>query len=157
MKRPVRLPLLSLALTLCAASVPQQARASASPEVGLDVSALTAMEERAAAAEPKERCYLYTELLHGWTELASRNMADGNDTEAAQAIARADADVNRLKAALAKDSKRLKNAELMLEHTAHRLSDMVRVASLDQHDTMQGVLKHLNSVHDDLLAQIFAH
>ncbi|HLI76928.1 MAG TPA: hypothetical protein VKV02_08275, partial [Acidobacteriaceae bacterium] len=105
----------------------------------------------------KDRCYLYTELLHEWTELAGREMAGGNETDAAAAIAHADADAARLKSALANDSKRLKNAELLLEHTAHRLSDMVRVASMEQHDNMQTVLKHLNSVHDALLAQIFAH
>jgi hypothetical protein len=123
----------------------------------MDPSALVQLEQRAASAEPRERCYLYTELLHQWTELAGRAMADGDDTVAATAIEHADSDAARLKAVIERDSKRLKNAELLLEHTAHRLSDMVRVATMDQHDAMQSVLKHLNSVHDELLAQIFAH
>ncbi|MBE7181632.1 MAG: hypothetical protein INR71_10580 [Terriglobus roseus] len=96
-------------------------------------------------------------MLHGWTELAGRSMAAGNEADAVEELSHADADANHLKAALAHDSKRLKNAELILERSAHRLSDMVRAASLDQHDAMQAVLKHLNSVHDALLAQIFAH
>lgn len=149
--------LLAFLLLSSSAIAPRFARAATAFENTFDASALTAMEERAATAEPKERCYLYTELLHDWTELASRSMASGNDTQAVQELAHADADANQLKAALARDSKRLKNAELILEHTAHRLSDMVRVASMDQHDTMQGILKHLNSVHDALLAEIFAH
>jgi hypothetical protein len=145
------------ATVLCAGLAARPARASGPAEPALDAAALTDLEQRAAAADIKDRCYLYTELLHGWTELAGRAMAEGNDTETVKAIARADADAAQLKAALANDSKRLKNAELLLEHTAHRLSDMVRVASLDQHDALQGVLKHLNNVHDALLAQIFAH
>ena len=148
---------LRIALPLLAFVLIRPAFASAPPEVPMDASALSDLEQRAASAEPKDRCFLYSELLHGWTELAGRNMANGDETDAAQAIAHADDDVQHLKAALAADSKRLKNAELILEHTAHRLSDMVRVASMDQHDTMQNVLKHLNNVHDALLAQLFAH
>ncbi len=135
----------------------RSAHAAAPEEAGLDTTALTSMEQRAAVAEPRERCYLYTELLHGWTELAGKAMTDGRDTEAVSAMQRADHDAAKLKEAIGRDSKRLKNAELLLEHTAHRLSDMVRVASMEQHDAMQGVLRHFNSVHDDLLAQIFAH
>lgn len=146
-----------IATALLASTLARPASASNLTETPLDATALTGLEQRAAAAEPKERCFLYTELLHGWTELAGRSMATGNETDAAQALAHADADAVQLKAALATDSKRLKNAELILEHTAHRLSDMVRVASMEQHDNMQAVLKHLNNVHDALLAQIFAH
>ena len=142
---------------LLAGATARPALASGPVELALDAAALTTMEQRAAAAEPKERCYLYSELLHGWTELASRNMTDGNESEAVQAMLHADADVAQLKSTLANDSKRLKNAELLLEHTAHHLSDMVRVASMEQHDAMQTVLKHLNNVHDALLAQIFSH
>ncbi len=154
--RVVRRPLLTLFSTLVLLAG-RPALAASPVEPALDASTLTDLEQRAATAEPKERCYLYSELLHDWTELAGRAMSSGDDGTAAKAITHADADVAYLKAALANDSKRLKNAELLLEHTAHRLSDMVRVASMDQHDTMQGVLKHLNSVHDALLAQLFAH
>ena len=153
--RPARSLVLCAAALVLSLAVPP-AFAAEPPEAFLDATALVGLEQRAATAEPKERCYLYTELLHNWTELAGRAMTNGDETEAAKAIAHADADVAQLKSALANDSKRLKNAELLLEHTAHRMSDMVRVASMEQHDTMQAVLKHLNSVHDALLAQIFA-
>ncbi len=158
----VRLARPFVASLLCATALlsgigVRPAFAAGPSELLLEAPALSDLEQRAAAAEPKERCYLYTELLHGWTELAGRAMADGKDIEAAAAIARADADAVQLKSVLGNDSKRLKNAELLLEHTARRLSDMVRVASMDQHDAMQAVLKHLNNIHDDLLAQIFAH
>ena len=156
--RPTRLLSTLLPALLLASSFGRPAAALSGPtEASFDETILTGLEQRAAAAEPRERCYLYTELLHDWTELAGREMADGREAEAASALEHADADALHLKTTLAGDSKRLKNAELLLEHTAHRLSDMVRVASMDQHDAMQAVLKHLNNVHDALLAQIFAH
>lgn len=117
---------------------------------------LADLETQAADAEPRERCYLYTELLHNWTELAGREIASGNDEGARLAMQHADADAAKLKGSLARDSKRLKNAELILEHSVRRLSDMMRVTTTEQREAMQTVLRHVSSVHDDLLAAVFA-
>lgn len=152
-----RFAIVVFACTCILGPTAQKTWAAGPAESAMDAPALVELEQRAASAEIRERCYLYSELLHDWTELAGRAMSEGNDSAAATAIEHADLDAAKLKAAIERDSKRLKNAELLLEHTAHRLSDMVRVATMDQHDTMQAVLKHLNSVHDELLAQIFAH
>ena len=122
-----------------------------------DAAALADLETQAANAEPRERCYLYTELLHNWTEVAGREIAAGNDDAARFAMQQADADAAKLKVAIARDSKRLKNAELILEHSVRRLSDMMRVTTMDQREVMQTVLRHVSSVHDDLLAAVFAH
>ena len=144
--------------TLGSTCVLQTAHAySAVNESVTGATELADLETQAASAEPRERCYLYTELLHNWTELAGREIAAGNDEAARAAMQHADADAAKLKSALARDSKRLKNAELILEHSVRRLSDMVRVTTLDQREVMQSVLRHVSSVHDDLLAAVFAH
>ena len=135
----------------------RSARASGPQELFLDAAALSELETKAAAAEPRDRCFLYTELLHNWTELAGKNMASGDDSAAIAAIQHADDDAAKLKEAIGRDSKRLKNAEQLLEHSVHRLSDMVHVASIDQHEAVQTVLRHVSSVHDDLLAAVFSH
>ena len=156
-KVPVRLAssLLSLTLLLTFATTP--ARASNPDNEQFDAATLTSMESRAASAEPRDQCFLYTEILHGWTELAGRDMVAGDDSGFALAVQHADAAAGRLKTAISRNSKRLKNAELLLDHSVHRLSDMLRVSTLDQHDRMQAVLKHVSSVHDDLLAAVFSH
>ena len=141
---------------LCSAGT-LPARASSPDESVVDATTLSQLENNAATADPRERCYLYTELLHSWTELAGHDLSAGDEPAAEQAMQHADADAARLKVAIARDSKRLKNAEQLLEHSVRRLSDMLRVASMEQHDTMQTVLKHVSSVHDDLLAEVFAH
>lgn len=123
----------------------------------MDATSLADLEAKAAAAEPRERCYLYTELLHNWTELAGRNLAAGDAEAAIAAMQHADADAAKLKAAIGRDSKRLKNAEQLLEHSVHRLSDMVRVTSMDQREAMQAVFRHVSNVHDELLAAVFTH
>ncbi len=151
-----------LAVSLCIATLAgtcaaRQAKASAVEESMADAPALTDLETRAAVAEPRERCYLYTELLHQWTELAGREIAAGDAEAASAAVQHADADAAKLKVAIARDSKKMKNAELILEHSVHRLSDMLRVTTLEQREAMQTVLHHVSSVHDDLLAAVFAH
>lgn len=120
-------------------------------------SALADMEARAAQAEPRERCFLYTELLHEWTEFAGRSLAAGDATSAANAIQHADANAARLRETINRDSKRLKNAELLMERSVHRLSDIMRVSTLEQRDAMQAVVRRVSNVHDELLAAVFAH
>ena len=89
--------------------------------------------------------------------MAGREIAAGNDDAARFAMQQADADAAKLKVAIARDSKRLKNAELILEHSVRRLSDMMRVTTMDQREVMQTVFRHVSSVHDDLLEAVFAH
>ena len=55
-----------------------------------------------------------------------------------------------------RDAKRLKNAEMLMDHTARRLSDMVHVATSASRDAVQTALQKLNALHSELLAQVFA-
>lgn len=145
--------------TLCMPSVHALAPRYDAPaeEAVTTTSALTQLELRASQAEPRERCFLYTELLHEWTEFAGRSLAAGDSTSAATAIQHADANAARLRETINRDSKRLKNAELLMERSVHRLSDIMRVSTLEQRDSMQAVLRHVSNVHDELLAAVFAH
>ena len=149
--------LLSAALCASPAHAFAQGYAAPAAEAVTTVSALTDLEAKAAQAEPRERCFLYTELLHEWTEVAGRSLAAGDTASAETAIQHADANAARLKEAINRDSKRLKNAELLMARSVHRLSDIMRVSTLEQHDSMQAVLRRISSVHDDLLAAVFAH
>ncbi len=144
-----------LALGLALFTLP--ARASGGDEIPTSASALTELETRAAQAEPRERCFLYTELLHGWTEVAGHSFAAGDESAAVEAMQHADTDALHLKEAIGRDSKRLKNAEMIVEHSVQRLSDILRVSTREQHDTVQAVLRHVSNVHDDLLAAVFSH
>ena len=128
-----------------------------SDEPASTTSALADMEARAAQAEPRERCFLYTELLHEWTEFAGRSLAAGDVTSAANAIQHADSNAIRLRETINRDSKRLKNAELLMERSVHRLSDIMRVSTLEQRDSMEAVVRRVSNVHDELLAAVFAH
>lgn len=120
-------------------------------------SALADMEARAGQAEPRERCFLYTELLQEWTEFAGRSLAAGDTATAAVAIQHADANALRLRGTINRDSKRLKSAEMLTERSVHRLSDILRASTLEERDSLGAVLRRVSAAHDDLLAAVFAH
>jgi Na+/phosphate symporter len=128
---------------------------AASPEVTLNAAALLDMEHHAQQVDARERCYLYTRLLQSWTQLASQQMHDGEEDEAAAALIQMDRVAGLVEATSQADAKRLQNAEQVMEKTAHHLSDMVRVATETEREAAQAALKHVNNAHDGLLALVF--
>ncbi len=58
---------------------------------------------------------------------------------------------------LARDTKRLKDSEKMLERTTQRLGEYLNRTSGDDHLAMQATLRQLDHVHDELLDQVFSH
>ena len=138
------------------ATMTRPALAAGADETALDAAVLGQMEVRADHALVRDQCYLYTELVHGLTELAGRQMEAGQDEAAAATMLQVDEVATKLQVATGKDAKRLKNAELLLEHTTRRLSDMLHVASSDQRAMMQATLKHLYNVHTSVLAMVFS-
>ena len=150
---PVR-PLLFLAFLACVAA-PRSAHAASNAEVLLDENALTQLETRAQAAQPKEQCFLYAELVHDLTEIAGKQLADGDTDHVGKTLRRIDSISQKIHMALARDTKRLKNAELLMHHTTRRLADMLHIASSDDREVLQSTLKHLDTVQSELLAQVF--
>jgi len=58
---------------------------------------------------------------------------------------------------LASNSKRLKNAEMLLHHTTYRLGEYLHKASSEDQATLKVTLKQLDQVHSELLAEVFKH
>ena len=152
-----RLCILSLLLVfLGSLTAPSMAFASSPDEAALDSLALIQMEQRVELADQREQCYLYAEVLHGLTELAGRQIASNQFDEATATIRQMDLVANKLQAASARDARRLKNVEQLLEHTAHRFKDVVRAVSSEDRDAMQRTLSRLDALHAEVLAKVFA-
>lgn len=150
--------LLTLSTFLVLASTAHAARIAASnEEAALDANALMQLETRAETAQPREQCFLYTELVHNLTEIAGRQLAQGDSDLASITLKHIASIAQKIHMSLARDTKKLKSAELMLHHTTRRLSDMVHVASSDDRPVLQSTLQRLDAVQSELLAQVFAH
>lgn len=118
---------------------------------------LTQLEQRASQANPREQCFLYTELVHVMIEKAGKEIADG-DTDQANATLKAVSEYAHLvETSIAKDTKRLKNAEELMHHATYRLGEYLHLAPDDDKPTLEATLKQLDQVNDDLLNQVFRH
>ena len=58
---------------------------------------------------------------------------------------------------LAADTKRVKEAEMLMEHTTFHLGEYMHHATGDDKTALQATLKQLDHVHDEMLAQVFIH
>ncbi len=141
---------LMLATPLCRA-------ASSGDEIIPDSAALAQLEVRASQASPREQCFLYTELVHGMTEIAGKQMLEGETERASETLKRVEHYANLIHLGLAKDTKRLKNAEMIMHHTTYRLAGYLHVASSEDRATLQATLKRLDNVQSELLDQVFNH
>ena len=150
--RPIRLLLVALTLTLSPAL-----HASSHDLAVIDAQSLSTLEVRALQANPREQCFLYTELVSGMTELAGKQMLDGDIEKASETIRRIEHYTALIHMGLARDTKRVKDAEMLMHHTSYRLNEILHKASGDDRATLQSTLQKLNSIQEELLTQVFQH
>ena len=72
-----------------------------------DEPTLLQLEQRALQAQPREQCFLYTELVHVMTEIAGKEMLDGNVEQASAILKRVEHYAQLIHLGLANDTKRL--------------------------------------------------
>ena len=153
-------PLLSLrfaALFLALLASPLAHAASTADTVLPDEQTILQWEQRAGQADPREQCFLYTELVHVMTEIAGRDLQNGDVEQASAMLKRVEHYAQLIHLGLASDTKRLKNAEQLMQHTTYRLNGLLRAASFEDRETLKSTLKQLDQVQDELLSQVFKH
>ena len=131
--------------------------AGAIDDVVPDPAFIALLEQRAEQAKPKEQCFLYTELVHDLTVLAGKQLRDGDVDHASLTLKGVEHYAQLIHLGLANDTKRLKNAELLMHHTTRRLGEFLHAASGDDRPILEATLKQLDQVQDELLTQVFKH
>jgi hypothetical protein len=152
MNYKVLLVTVPLLLTLCT-----PAQAAAFNETLPDAQALNQLELRAQQANPRDQCFLYTELIHTMTEMAGKEMLQGDVDQASATLKKVAQYAAMIHQGLANNTKRVKDAEVLMEHTTYRLQEYLHQASWEDRATLQSALKQLDQVHDELLTQVFKH
>ena len=131
--------------------------ASAASDKVLDVQEIAALETKAAQAAPKEQCFLYAQLAHSMTELASQQLSAGNMAQASASLKAVQKYAEKIHMGVADDAKKLKNAEILMRHTAYQLKELMMGASLDDRPTLESTLKQLDQVQSEMMLQVFKH
>lgn len=132
---------------------PPLSRASGVDEKPIDPVALSALATKASLASPKDQCFLYAELVHQMTMLAGHQVSQGEDPSATLRAVRDYTE--KIHMAEASNNKRLKNAQILMEHTAFRLNELLHSAGLDDRPVLESTLKNLNQVQNELMMQVF--
>jgi hypothetical protein len=121
----------------------------------LDQSALAALQAKADQAQPKDRCFLYAQLVSQMTELAGDQYSSGDSGQASATLRLVQRYAEKIRVELAADSKKLKNAELLMQHTSFRLKDLLSSASYEDRQAVEATMKQLDQVQSQLMMQVF--
>ena len=140
-----------------ALAVPTARASSRVDDSQLDAAALTRLEDHALHAEAREQAYLYTELVQIYTVLAARQMAAGEMEQASLSLKRVEGFVVHVHQAINRDTKKLKDAEKNMETSSFHLRQGMRALSTEDKAAAEATLAKVNGVHQELLAEVFAH
>jgi hypothetical protein len=130
---------------LCAAGINERSA---------DLQNIQALEARASAAQPREQCFLYAELVHQMTELSLKEYASGNIEHANGMLKRIQQLAQKIHFAMDGNDKRLKNAEILLRRTAFRLNDLLHGSSSEDRPLVEETLAQINEVQGQAMMQV---
>jgi hypothetical protein len=120
-----------------------------------DQQSIDALAIRASHAQPREQCYLYAQLVHEMTEYSLRQYSVGNVEKAAELLRQIQPLTRKIHLSVADNNKRLKNAEMLLRHTAFRLSEMLHTSSFEDRTLVEQTLAQVNQAQTDAMMQVF--
>jgi hypothetical protein len=133
----------------------QPVRASSPDARSPDQLAIEALEARANQAEPREQCFLYAQLVHQMTEMSVKQYAAGNVEEANTLLRKIQAMAQKIHLSVANNDKRLKNAEILLNHTAFRLNEMLHATDFEDRPLVQETLAQVNHAQNEAMLEVF--
>ena len=143
----------AVAVLLATSAIPM--RASGIDNKLPDMEMITALEMRASQAQPREQCFLYAELVHQMTELSVRQYAAGDVDKATDLLKRVRQIAQKIHLSMAQNDKRIKNAEILLSHTAFRLTEMLHASSYEDRDLVQNTLADVTQAQKETMFQVF--
>ena len=144
---------LAVALLLLAGLLP--ARASSIDNKAPDMESILALESRASQAQPREQCFLYAELVHQMTELSVKQYSQGDVSKATDLLKRVQQFAQKIHLSMAQGDRRLKNAEILLSHTAFRLREMLHSSSFEDRPLVQDTLADVTQAQKETMFQVF--
>jgi hypothetical protein len=145
----------SLAIIVLLPVMAVQARAYSPDEKIPDQQSIAALEAKISQAQPKEQCFLYAELIHQMTEFSLHQYAAGNTDTANDMLRQVQQFAHKVHLSLAEDNKRLKNAEILLRHSAFRLNEMLHSSSYEDRPLVEQTLAQVNQAENEAMLQVF--
>ena len=127
----------------------------ASTSVAAGPADVSQLQLKADLALPKERCFLYAELVSKLTESAGMQLQSGDSVQAMETLRTVQLYADRIQAEIREDSKKLKPAESLLRLAARRLNDILHDASYDDRPALELTLSQLNTADTRVMMEVF--
>ncbi len=144
-----------LAVAVLLAAATGSACAAGIDDKPMDMQTIQALEARADQAQPREQCFLYAEVVHQMTELSLRQYAAGDVENANSMLKQIQQFAHKIHLSMADNDKRMKNAEILLRHTAFRLSEMLHGSSFEDRPLVEETLTDVNQAQNEAMMQVF--
>ena len=117
-------------------------------------TAVAALQVKADKALPKDKCFLYAELISQMTDLAGQQFNAGDSERATETLKQVQWYAEKI-TGLPDNSKRLIDAELLMHHTSLHLTDILREATEEDRPALEVTLRLLNQAHAQIVMQVF--
>ncbi|WP_433965448.1 hypothetical protein [Tunturiibacter gelidiferens] len=89
------------------------------------------------------------------TDLAGKQFNSGDSEQASQTLQLVQRYTGKIHAGVTDDSKKLRDAELLMRRASFRLKGILSVATYEDRPVLEVTLKQLNEVQSELLMQVF--
>jgi len=93
--------------------------------------------------------------VHQMTEYSFQQYAAGDVDKADDLLKRIQILSHKIHLSMAEDNRRLKNAEILLRHTAFRLTEMLHNSSSEDRPLVQQTLSQVNQAQNEAMMQVF--
>jgi hypothetical protein len=143
----------TLLLTFSLTAIP--ALAASTDDIPAEQQAIEILEARANEARPKDQCFLYAEILHRMTDLSLRQYAAGNVGPANLLLRQIQQVSRKIHLSVARNDKRLKNAEITLSAAAFRLTELLHSSDYQDRALIKQTLADVNQAQDAAMMQVF--
>ena len=117
--------------------------------------AIDTLRNKADLAQPRDKCFLYAKLVSQLAELAGKQFSAGNYENASATVALVRRYAEEIHPDVSDDGRRLKDAELLVQHSIFRLKETLHEAPYEDRMTLQTTLEQLGKVQAQLLIQVF--
>jgi hypothetical protein len=120
-----------------------------------DAQSIAALELKASQAQPREQCFLYAELVHELIEYSSAQYSAGEIDKATETLKHVNIFAQKIHMIMANDEKRLKNAQILLRHTAFRLNELLHASAIEDRPLVEQTLAQVNQIQTETMMQVF--
>jgi len=118
---------------------------------------LATLQVKAEQAPPRDRCFLYAEIVGQLADRAGEQIKSGDSGHASESLRLISQYAEQIDSAITDESRRLKDAELLTRRASFRLSNMLRGASYEDRPLLDATLKLVYRAQTNLMMQVFKH